>query len=480
MADVPQPPQGYKAIPEEDRRKAKTFFDRGSTVAGTGQYDYAIEMFMQGLSIDPDAVEAHQSLRDISLRRKASGGKSLGMFDKMKIKTNTKDDKANMLAAEKLLAYDPGSTDYMVSFMGSAYKAGFYDSVLWIGAILNRANIDSGKPDFKAFVALKDHYKALDRPDLALNVCQAAAALRPDDGDLVREVKELSAMDAMRKGGYDRGGSFRDSIKDMDAQRKLLEADMNVRDVDMVSRHILDAEAELKAQPDEPGKVIKLVEALLKSETPQNEARAIDILTATYEKTRQFRFRQNVGRIRMAQRNRAEKLLREKLNQNVNDEAIREEYRQFAQTKMEEELAEYGLWAENYPTDLSMKYEMAKRLFLLGRYDEAIPVLQQSRSDPKIRMDASIALARAFLEAQFTDEAVDTLKALIEEYQVRGDARSKEMYYWYGRALQAHNDIPVALKAYSQVAQWDFNYRDVQQRIKALRNTGGGAPPAAK
>src|SRR4051794_15593155 len=112
-------PQGYRDIPEADRRKAKDFFDRGATVAGTGNYEYAIEMFLQGFALDPDAVEAHQTLRDISMKRKASGGKTLGMIESMKLKRSGKDDKLNMLNAEKLLAYDPGNTDHMLSLMNS-------------------------------------------------------------------------------------------------------------------------------------------------------------------------------------------------------------------------------------------------------------------------------------------------------------------------------------------------------------------------
>ena len=66
-------------------------------------------MYLQGLSIDPENIDAHQTLREFSLS-KASGGKDMGMLEKMKVKTNTADEKANMLAAEKLLAYDPGNT----------------------------------------------------------------------------------------------------------------------------------------------------------------------------------------------------------------------------------------------------------------------------------------------------------------------------------------------------------------------------------
>jgi tetratricopeptide (TPR) repeat protein len=479
VSEAPQPPQGYRQIPEEDRRKAKTFFERGSTVAGTGQYDYAIEMFMQGLNIDPDSTEAHQTLREISFRRKASGGKAIGMLQAMKLKRG-KDDKELMLNAEKLLAYDPGNVDHMVSFMTAAYKAGFYDSVLWVANIAHRANIDSGKPDIKVFMALKDHYRALSRPDLALNALQSAQQMRPDDADLMREIKELGAMNAMRQGKYESGGSFRDSIKDMDAQRKLLEADMDVRDADMMSRAIMDAEAEWRAQPEEPGKINKLVDALVKTENPQNENRAIDILTAAYEKTRQFRFRQSVGRIKMIQSNRTDRSFREKLSKNPTDEQLKADYNAFLGQKIQEELGEYTLWADAYPTDQSLKYEMAKRLFKLRRFDEAIPVLQSARQDAKIRVEATILLGRAFLEAEFVDEAVDTLKELIETYQVKGDSRSKEMTYWYARSLEARKEFPTAIKAYSQLAQWDFNYADVQKRIRALRASGGGAaPPAA-
>ena len=131
-------PEGYTPVPEEDRAKAKAFFGHGKKLAATGQLEYAIEMFLQGLNLDPDDAEGHQELRDISLKRKATGGKSLGMLEAMKLKRGGKDDKLNMLNAEKLLAYEPGNTDYMNSFMQAAYKAGYYDSVLWIGPIFQR------------------------------------------------------------------------------------------------------------------------------------------------------------------------------------------------------------------------------------------------------------------------------------------------------------------------------------------------------
>src|SRR5205085_2221578 len=83
----------------DDGKKPKAFFDRGTTVAATGNFDYAIEMYLQGLALDPEAVEAHQTLRDISLKRKASGGKTMGMMALMKERARRfKDERDAMLS----------------------------------------------------------------------------------------------------------------------------------------------------------------------------------------------------------------------------------------------------------------------------------------------------------------------------------------------------------------------------------------------
>ncbi len=465
MAELPQ---GYQAIPDEDRKKAKVFFDRAATVAGTGNYDYAIELYLQGLAIDPDSKEAHQALREVSIKRKASGGKDLSMLAKLRI-PRAKNDLDAMLRAERLLSYDPGNTDHMMDMMKAAHRAGFYDTVVWIGAVLLKANSDSKKPDVNKYLSARDIYVDLKLWRQAVDACTLAANLRPDDMELQRIIRDLGANLTMQTGNYAEGGSFRDSIRDMDTQKKLLEQDMDIRDEDVITRQIRDAEAEYQADPNEPGKLSKLVDALLKSEKIENENRAIELLQEWYDRTKQFRFRLTIGKITLAQLRRQDRAERARLRENPNDENLKKQYLEFRRQKLETELNEYQLFAENYPTDMSYKHEMGVRLFELDRPDEAIAVLQQSRSDPKLRVESSTYLGRAFLATGFVDEAVDTLKQTLEEYEVRGDAKSKELFYWYGIALEKKGDINAALKAYSQLVQWDFNYRDVQVRIKKLR-----------
>jgi tetratricopeptide (TPR) repeat protein len=281
----------------------------------------------------------------------------------------------------------------------------------------------------------------------------------------------------MEAGRYGESNSFRESVLDADAQQRLLEQDKGVLSEDILQRNIREAQAEYDADPNEPGKLMRLVEALVRTEQMEYENQAIELLEAWFKKTRQFRFRGMAGQIKMKQLARMERSMRAEVARNPSDEELKKSYLQFVREKAEEELKEYQLASEAYPTDLSLKYNVALRLFELQRYDEAIPRFQEAVADPKVRTDATVYLGRAFLDAGFFDEAVDTLKSAIESYQLRGDQRSKEMHYWFGRALEAKGDIALALKNYSQVAQWDFNYKDVQTRIKALRPKLTPAPP---
>lgn len=472
MAEIPA---GYKDIPVEDQNKAQVFFDRARTVAETGNYEYAIEMYLQGLNFDPESISAHQTIRELSMIRKARGGKPLGMFDKPKLKKG--DDKANMLATEKILAYDPGNADAMQAFMIAAQKAGCYDTVLWIGTILLQINMNAKQPSFQRYIVIKDAFKNIGRFKEALDAMAMAVRLKPSDMDLGHELKNLGAQETIQSGNYGGGGSFRDSIRDMDAQKKLLDQDMDVRTEDNLTRAVRETEQEYRQDPTDLARFNRYIEALRKTESLEFENRAIELLEAKYREIKQYRFKSTINQITMAQLGRQERAYREELAKSPNDAELKKDYKTFLAEKTERELNIFREQVENYPTDGTARFEMAVRYFRLSRFDEAIPIFQQTRMDPKYRTQSSTLLGRAFLLADFVDEAVDTFQQAIADYPVRGDEKSIELHYYYANALEGKGDIPTAIKMYSQVAQWNFNYRDVQQRIKRLRQ--GGQPPTA-
>ena len=474
MADI-----NYIQIAEADRTKAKAFFDRAAPLAGAGQYDYAIEMMLNGLKLDPDAVDAHQSLRDSALRRKAGGGKALGMFEKMKFTTKGKDDRVSMLNAERILAYDPGDTSTMVALMEAAYKAGCYDTVLWIAPILARANSEQGKPEFGKFEKVRDHYAKLHRWTQAVEICTRMVQMKSDDMDLKNDLKNLSAEEAMHKGKYEKG--FRESVRDGAKQEAYLQEERDVVGEDYLQKVMREAEADMAANPNDPSKVSKVVDALRKINTPETEERAGQILTDAFERTGAYKFRLQLIDMRLKQLSNQDRAHRADVAKAA-DEATKVEkvqaYKDFVHARSEEELALFQEVAEQYPSEPKYKYEIANRMVLLKQFTDAIPLYQVAVNDPKLRTPATLSLGRTFLAADFPDEAVDTLKSLTESYPAisAGDDTAKQIMYWLGRAQEQKGDIADALKSYSQVVKWDFNYADTQVRMKRLR--AGPATPA--
>ncbi len=101
-----------------------------------GNFEYQIEMGLQAIAADPRNLALHRELRDVSLRRKAAGGRDLGFVEKMKLKRRTPDPLTEMLKAEKQLSYDPANSDLMLEAFIYADLAGLQDVCCWFERLI--------------------------------------------------------------------------------------------------------------------------------------------------------------------------------------------------------------------------------------------------------------------------------------------------------------------------------------------------------
>ena len=122
---------------------ATEFFSRARILRRTGVYEYAIEMYICGLALEPENAHAHQELRETALQRTAARGRPLSLFDGMKVASVLRqkgaDDKSKMLAIEHLLSYEPGNYTYMLALLKHAQDGGFTATAAWIEAIIRRS-----------------------------------------------------------------------------------------------------------------------------------------------------------------------------------------------------------------------------------------------------------------------------------------------------------------------------------------------------
>ncbi|MBL7133634.1 MAG: hypothetical protein ISS78_06005 [Phycisphaerae bacterium] len=447
-----------KDKPEQQPGKGKAFFDRAEQVAETGNWDFAIEMYVEGIKREPDNVKrGHQPLRETSLKRKLQGGKPAGRIQQFKRRPG-KDPLDNLINAEYLLSKDPGAVGAIEQVLKAAIALKLDDVVHWIANILLQAQRQAAKPDKRILVEITHAFRDIEDYAQGIAACEMAQKLDPEDGKLHQMLGDLSAKYAIKKGRYDEKGDFTKGVRDMDKQKELMVQDSMVQDEAYLRQQIEKARADYLESPTVPGKINALADALLKISDEKHENEAIELLTSAHQQLGAYHFKMRVGDIRIKQMTRR---YRQYVAADKQDEAIKQVRRQLAF-----ELEEFAERAANYPTDLNIKFELGRRQFIAGKYDDAIASLQEAQREPRRRLEAMNYLGQAFAKKGWTREAADTFdRALQAEV---AEERAKDLRYNLGCALEQMGQFKRAQDEFSTIAQQDYNYKDVRQKLEYL------------
>lgn len=453
--------------------KARECFRKAQDLASKKNYDYAIEWYINGLEYWPEAVEeGHNPCRAAALFR---GPKKVGFVDSMKYKTSGKDYKACMLNAERLLSMDPRNISYMEALFKNAAAGRFDNSAMWIGEILADALVREAKPSPSRFICLRETYEMLgdlnvqSDPKLAIAALDRAVdalsklrALKPNDGEIATALRDVAGKLTIVRGRYSSAESFTDSIVDKESQRDLQDKDRLVQADERLDVLIAQARERYEADPANGNRINELADLLCRRELDDEENQAIRILSRAYDQTGEYRYRLRSHDIYMKQLRRKTRQLREARDPQAHAARVKQ---------LKTELAVFKERVDKYPTDLGFRFEYGRRLFETQRYDDAIPVLQEARNEPKTRFRCSLFIGRCFFEKGFFKQAANVFRDAIGAYEIPDDELGKELHYWLGRALQGDGNVPEALKTYGQLIEWDYNYRkgDVRKRIEDLQ-----------
>ena len=462
-AEEPQPP--FTPQPEV----AKRFFDRAAEVAMTNNFDYAMELYRDGIKWDPDALDqGHKPLLEIGRKRKAGGGKGVGMMD-MAHARKVKEPNEKLSWAAFFLAKEPDSTKYLESVLQNAIKVGATRTAKWSGILLVEANRDSAKPVLERFLVAIDALEAVKAYDEAVVACQIACRLKPNDQTLTTRLKNLSAEQTMQRGQYETAESFKGSL---DNAKKQMDAQQNINLVNqdaVVERQLNDARRELAHNPAQAGKIFALADALCKRGRPEDVTEAAAVLDKGYTETGSYRFRERRDDITLRELHARAQASVAEAKADPTNAPLRVAAEGWVRSWRAEEERIYADRVQNYPTDLTLKFEYGRRLFTNGKYDEAIAQFQAAENDAKNRLRALSYLGQSFFRREFFQEAVDTYRRAIAQVEMSGGETAKDLHYNLGLALEHMGKPEDADAAFSKVIQWDFNYRDTRQRIQKLR-----------
>ena len=453
----------------EELAKAKVFFERAKEAADSGNFDYAIEMYLGGLSRAPDALEeGHLPLCELALHRKGKGGSKPSMMERVK-RLRGKTPLEQMLNAEYLFAKDPSHLPYAEAMLKAAVAGDYRRTADWIANLVFQTNNAAQKPSLQTYILLKDSYTALGEFDKALAACQRAYRMKPQDKNLADEFKNLSAEMTMASGKYDQEGDFRKSIKDREGQEMLQATQGVVKSEDYRLLAVRHAREELAQNPTLPRNIYNLAQALWDVYTDEAQNEAIELLENAYKTKKDFSFKQHAGQLRINKLRHKLKEAKTAMQAHPDDADAKSKVEELSAQLSTTELEHHRLCVQNYPTDLQVKYEYAECLFRNKRYDEAIPLFQEAQKDPRRKIVAMNKIGMCFFLKGWLADAIDIFNLAIDSYEIKEDNTAKELRYNLARAYEEHGDIDKALEIYRKIAQIDFAYHDVSQRVDNLR-----------
>lgn len=465
-----------------DPRKAKAFWDKAGVVHESGNYEYAMQLWLNGLGWDPTNFEAVRSFlrsADAFLQENPKGKLDKGTRAGLHAKGDVRKFIDTMLDFG-IRSTDSGSA---VRVTEAAAKIGVRQAGTLLGQHALALAQQDGKPKKDTFVKLLDAFEKLEAFQLASEAGQIATRLDPGDGELQNRLRNMLARNTMTQGGFDSDeeGGFRKNIRNADKQHALEQEDSISKSGSVKDQIVARSEAEYAERPDDLPIVTKYVKALLDRARPADELKAMSILGKAYKDSGQFRFRKMAGEIQVKRAIKTVEKLRAAAGAagEADGPEASEKLATAENALLKLQLEELRLQVEHYPTDLGLKFQLGKVLAATGEHDASIELFQQAQDDAKIRRNVQLEMGRSFLAmGGWDDAAVGTFRGGLEGMPDDTTPLGMELRYGLLCALQSKAMTEKSSEAADEadriaagIAMQKFNFRDVRERreqIKAL------------
>lgn len=469
---------GVESNPEAARR----FFDRAQAVHDSTNFEYAMVLWLQGLAQDPASVEG--------LEKFMTSGAKFGESNRKPTKDQVAQVKARNAGVQKYLSallqwgVRPLEWSFALDAFDAAAKLELAESGYWIGArALGLAGQDP-KAKKAHFVKMMELFRAIGAFDKAVVAGEIACRQDPTDAKLQNEVRNMSAQSAMSRGGYEESGKqggFRANIRDLSGQRAKEAEERLVKTEDDQTVAINNAKADYESRPTDNGAIEKYARLLRERGTPADEKAAYEVLMRSWESLRIYRFKQQAGDIKMRIARRKLRSMAEQVEALTPGGSAREQaeqsYAKAQKQVLELEIAEYRERVENYPTDMSLRYELGRRSFEVGDFESAIQQLQEARSAPTVAEKAMLMLAQAFEKLGWFTEAESTYREAIDKHENQSDDLGVEMRYGLMSVLEARardekklDVAEEAMKLASSIAIQRIGFKDIRDRRQGIQD----------
>ena len=450
-------------------RLANDFYQKALAALERNNLDYAIEMFIQCLNVEPNFTQARQYLRATQMKKTESAGGFKRMFTAAKLtplltkaKVSLQKNPAEaMMHAEQALTEDPKNSQALMLLAEAAEVAQFPETVVQTLETYTRLN----PRDVKALHRLARAYSATGQFEQTRETYERLLQVNPSDFEAQKGLKDATAHGAMAGGGWEQQDtSFRDKLKDEKQSVALEQESRMIRSEDMVASSIKEKLQALANEPDNP--VIQRELGKLYAQH-ENYGEALRYLEALYAKEggSDPSLEREIADVKVK---RLESTITEKKKQletnPANAAAFQNEINAL-QTELDQlKLSDAERLVERYPNDLMYRFELGTLYMKMGNIEGAIEQFQKSVGQPQRRVASLNYLGQCWQQMGVHDMAIDQFTKAIEEIPTM-DSLKKELLYNLGCAYENIGEHDKAVGEFKKIAAVDFGFRDVREKI---------------
>lgn len=433
-------------------------------------FDYALNLLEQVLSLQPDHGVARRKWVE-ALRAKAGRKSTPGWLSKLggsphmlsaAMSGIAKSAGGKARALEKYVAQDPLNADAHLNLGEALLAAGFADSAAAVFEALGEAEPRNALAWKRAAAS----HAQRQRLDEALACLEKALKIDPKDAESERMRKNLAADLTLRKGAYERAGSSRELVRDVEKQERLERESRLHKTEEDLAHETKELQEKLQANAKDGRARRRLAEILARGERWAEAQKLLEEGVPLDDNAGDLRDR--IGDLKLKELDleigKLEKRVAAESNPNLKDdlELLRAD-------RAKQELADFRRRAAERPTDLALQYQLGRALADAGEIDEALGAFQKSVKDPKTRVDSLLKLGACFQKKGLPDLAEKQLKTALEESSAASE-RGKSILYNLGLIAEQAGRKSDAFNWFSRIYEVDIAYRDVARKIESLRS----------
>lgn len=458
-------------MPPAVRARLQKFFQYGTEKSATGNFDYAAEMYQNAVVGDPSNPIYVKALLN-NLSKKYNNNKTGAAMAKLKtataklsIKNSARTKKWDDVLKTGLeaLLIQPWDNTILFALANACEEQDFEEAQI---EYLRQA-LDANPDDPEANRQLGRAYDHVAQYNEALECFKRVLKDDPKDEEAMRAMSNLAVKRTMKVGGYEGADSTRDVRKNKFGATAHDDEEADLTPIEKLLRAI-------KKEPSEKNNYIELNDLYMKDEHFDKAAaimkKALEaigtgdpMLTERYED----------AELRLARQHMT--IAEQKAKSERTPESI-DMYNRMRVELNNKEMEIYGKRCDRYPTNLGFKYELAIRLQRAGKYQEAIKLFQEAKSDSKRKGTVFLALGDCFYNLKQYRLALQHYELAIGEISERDPDAYKGAIYKAARIAEHLKEWESAQKHYNLLASSDFGYKDVAERldkINTIRENGG-------